>query len=222
MEIDKIIETGIEKKASDIHLVKGKRPILRINRDLIELGEFNELKNEDVFWIYDHFLGGNLELHAIFEREKKLDLNYEFSNMRLRVNISKSNGHPIFTIRIIKRDLPKFNELGLPEIVKKIARLPQGLMLVTGKSNSGKTTTLNALVNEINKTENKKILMLENPIEYMHESDKSLIIQKEISEGGDCPTFGKGATNALREDCDILVIRRNKRQGNYGCCLRNG
>ena len=99
-----------------------------------------------------------------------------------------------------------FKNLNIPDIIRKIALSPQGMLLVTGKSNTGKSTTLNALVNEINRTTNKKILMLENPIEYMHVPDKSLIVQKEIGKGRDCPTFGIGATNALREDCDILVL----------------
>ena len=88
---------------------------------------------------------------------------------------------------------------------------PQGLMLVTGKTNSGKTTTLNALINEINENQNKKILTLENPVEYKHYSKKSLIVQKEIGLGRDAVSFHDGVKNSLREDCDILVIRRNKR-----------
>jgi pilus retraction protein PilT len=83
---------------------------------------------------------------------------------------------------------------------------PQGLILVTGKTNSGKTTTLNALVNEINETQNKKILSLENPVEYKHTSKKSMIVQKEIGVGGDAENFSEGVKNSLREDCDILVI----------------
>ena len=83
---------------------------------------------------------------------------------------------------------------------------PQGLILVTGKTNSGKTTTLNALINEINENQNKKILTLENPVEYKHTSKKSVIVQKEIGAGRDCLTFSSGVKNSLREDCDILVI----------------
>ena len=84
---------------------------------------------------------------------------------------------------------------------------PQGLMLVTGKTNSGKTTTLNALVNEINENQNKKILTLENPVEFKHFSKKSIIVQKEVGQGRDILTFSDGVKNSLREDCDILVIR---------------
>ncbi len=83
---------------------------------------------------------------------------------------------------------------------------PQGLILVTGKTNSGKTTTLNALINEINEKQNKKILTLENPIEYKHKCKKSVIVQKEIGRGRDSLCFSDGVKNSLREDCDIVVV----------------
>ena len=205
IDIDNILRIAIDKEASDVHLVRRLKPIIRVNRDLIRLEEHDVLTVEDIYEIYEHFVN-NSELDETFKKDKRLDINYEVYDMRLRVNVSMSNGYPIFTIRIIKKELPVFKNLNIPDIIRKIALSPQGMLLVTGKSNTGKSTTLNALVNEINRTTNKKILMLENPIEYMHVPDKSLIVQKEIGKGRDCPTFGIGATNALREDCDILVL----------------
>ncbi len=205
IDIDDILKIAIDKEASDVHLVRKLKPIIRVNRELIRLEERDALTYEDIYEIYEHFVN-NSELDETFKKDKRLDINYEVYDMRLRVNVSMSNGYPIFTIRIIKKELPVFKNLNIPDIIRKIALSPQGMLLVTGKSNTGKSTTLNALVNEINHTTNKKILMLENPIEYMHVPDKSLIVQKEIGKGRDCPTFGIGATNALREDCDILVL----------------
>ena len=205
IDIDDILKIAIDKEASDVHLVRKLKPIIRVNRELIRLEEHDVLTDEDIYEIYEHFVN-NSELDETFKKDKRLDINYEVYDMRLRVNVSMSNGYPIFTIRIIKKELPVFKNLNIPDIIRKIALSPQGMLLVTGKSNTGKSTTLNALVNEINHTTNKKILMLENPIEYMHVPDKSLIVQKEIGKGRDCPTFGIGATNALREDCDILVL----------------
>ena len=95
---------------------------------------------------------------------------------------------------------------------------PQGLMLVTGKTNSGKTTTLNALINEINENQNKKILTLENPVEYKHKSKKSVIIQKEVGAGRDCLSYSDGVKNSLREDCDILVIGEIRDRRDHGGC----
>lgn len=206
INIESIISEGIKRKASDIHLVKGMRPILRINKDLKILDEISIIDEKDIEYIYTYFTKNSEALNEEFNQKRKLDLNYEFMDNRLRVNISNSMDFHIFTIRIIKKELPDFCELELPTVLKKISFLPQGLILVTGKSNTGKSTTLNALVNEINKTENKKILMLENPIEYMHVSKKSLIIQKEVGVGKDCPKYIDGVKNALREDCDILVV----------------
>ena len=206
IDIESVLISGVSKGASDVHIMEGSRPIFRINRILTEMKEVPELSERDVMDIYEFFTEGNEGLKKVFSEEKRLDLNFEIAGARLRINISSAGGNPVFTARIIRNELPEFKNLGLPEIVRKTVSLPQGLILVTGKSNSGKSTTLNALINEINRTENKKILTLENPIEYLHKSNKSLIVQKEVGEGKDCNTFGAGIINALREDCDILVI----------------
>lgn len=206
IDIESILIDGVQKGASDIHIIEGSRPIFRINRILVEEESVPELTPRDIMDVYEFFIEGNEGLKHVFQREKRLDINFVIANARLRINISSANNLPIFTARIIRSELPEFKKLGLPDIVRKIASLPQGLILVTGKSNSGKSTTLNALINEINHTENKKILTLENPIEYLHQSDKSLIVQKEVGEGKDCNSFSAGIINALREDCDILVI----------------
>ena len=206
VDINKILERAIEDKASDVHIIKGLRPIYRINRALVEVAESEVVTEKDLDVIFAYFTLAKEAMKKTFEEEDKLDINFDFNGIRFRVNIAKASGNYTFTARIIRNELPKFEELGLPEIVKRLSFLPQGLILVTGKSNSGKTTTLNTLVNEINQVENKKIMMLENPIEYVHTPNKSLIVQKEVGNGRDCKTFGEGVTNALREDCDILVI----------------
>lgn len=206
IDIEKILTEGVTKGASDIHIVEGSKPIYRVNRMLIEVEDVQEVNETDILDIFEFFINDNAGLRNMFQTEKKIDLNFQIMDARLRINISSANGIPVFTARIIQNRLPQFNNLGLPDVVRRTASLPQGLILVTGKSNSGKSTTLNALVNEINHTENKKILTLENPIEYVHNSDKSLIVQKEVGEGKDCLSFSDGAINALREDCDIVVI----------------
>ena len=206
IDVDNLLREGIRRGASDIHLVNKKKPIFRINRELVESNEIGEINENDLVEIFGIFSSYNDGVRNALVRDRKIDLNYELDSVRFRINVSFSNQVYVYTIRIIKSELPQFKDLGLPDIVRKLALLPQGLILITGKSNSGKTTTLNALVNEINKCENKKILMLEDPIEYAHKSIKSLIVQKEIGEGRDCESFGAGAINSLREDCDILVV----------------
>lgn len=206
VNMDKVIQKAIDKNASDIHLVSGRKPILRITRALVDMEDTTELKDEDMWDIYDYIVKGNVDKDSIFNETRKLDTSYEYKGIRLRVNLSYSNEVPVCTMRIIKNELPAYEELGVPDVVRRMTYQPQGLILVTGKTNSGKSTTLSALVNHINETQNKKILSLESPIEYKHTSKNSLIIQKEVGRGRDCLTYHDGVKNALREDCDILVI----------------
>lgn len=206
IDIDKILNIAIQRDASDIHLICGIKPNLRIRRDLIPIEEFNVLTEDDMIEIYDYFVRGNIEKDTVFKETKKLDSSYEFGETRLRVNISLSDDIPVVTLRIIKNVLPKFEDLGVPDIVRRMMSQPQGLVLVTGKTNSGKTTTLNALINEINEKQNKKILTLESPVEYKHSCKKSIIVQKEVGVGRDSLNYSDGVKNCLREDCDILII----------------
>lgn len=206
IELEKIFDNAIEKDASDVHLISGIKPMLRISKELIEIPEMNVISEEDMWEVYDHFVKGSVEKDEMFKENRKLDTSYEYGNIRWRVNVSLSDDVPVATLRLIKNELPKFEELGVPDIVRRMTYQPQGLMLVTGKTNSGKTTTLNALINEINEKQNKKILTLENPVEYKHTCKKSIIVQKEVGTGKDVITFSDGVKNSLREDCDILVI----------------
>lgn len=218
MNINKVLDIAIESDASDVHLICGLKPMMRVARELKEVGDEEILVSEDMYEAYDYFVRGNVEKDEIYKEIKRIDCSFEYQDIRLRVNISSSGDIPIFTLRIIKNELPSFAALGVPDVVKRMTYQPQGVMLVTGKTNSGKTTTLNALINEINCEQNKKILTLEKPIEYMHQSNKSLIVQKEVGIGADILNFRDGVINALREDCDILVIRRDKGQRDYGSC----
>jgi twitching motility protein PilT len=206
LNINKVIDTAIEKDASDIHLIYGLKPMLRIARELQEVEDQDIIGENELYEAYDYFVRGNIDKDESYRNTKKIDMSFEYKDVRLRVNISSADDIPIFTMRIIKNSLPKFEELGVPDIVRRMTYQPQGLILVTGKTNSGKTTTLNALINQINENQNKKILTLERPIEYKHTCKKSVIVQKEVGIGGDVIDFRDGVKNSLREDCDILVI----------------
>ena len=206
VNMDEILELVVKKDASDVHLICGNKPVLRIARELTVVDEMEVLTPEDMNEIYDYLIRGNLDKDSVFRETRKLDTSYEFKNVRFRVNISNSFDIPVYTLRLIKNELPTFEELGVPDVVRRMTYQTQGLILVTGKTNSGKTTTLNALINEINETQNRKIMTLENPVEYRHHSKKSLIVQKQVGKGQDSLTFSDGVKNSLREDCDILVI----------------
>lgn len=204
--IESVIKEAILKDASDIHLMYGLKPILRIKRSLVEYSDAKPLDENDLYDVYDYIVRGNVDKDNVYKQERKLDTSLVFGDARLRVNCSYADDMPVFTMRIIKNELPKYEDLGLPDIVKAMTYQPQGLILVTGKTNSGKSTTLNCLIDDINRKQNKKILTLESPVEYKHTSKKSIIVQKEVGPGKDSVTFSDGAKNALREDCDILVI----------------
>lgn len=206
LNMNKVLDTAIELDASDVHLIYGLKPILRISRELKEIEDQDIIGESELYEAYDYFVRGNIDKDEIYKSTKKIDMSFEYGEVRLRVNISSADDLPIFTLRLIKNTLPKFEELGVPDIVRRMTYQPQGLILVTGKTNSGKTTTLNALINEINETQNKKILTLEKPVEFKHQCKKSIIVQKEVGKGGDVPNFRDGVKNSLREDCDILVI----------------
>ena len=208
--IENVIKTAIENGASDIHLIKGLKPIVRINRNLIEIKNLKVLEESDLYDIYDYIVKGNVEKDKEYKEKRRLDDALVFDTgkekIRLRINGSYTDEVPVFTMRIIKNTLPKFEDLGVPDIVRRMTYQPQGVMLVTGKTNSGKSTTLSALIDDINMNQNRKILSLESPVEYKHTCKKSIITQKEVGPGKDCLTYLDGVTNALREDCDILVI----------------
>lgn len=204
--IENIIKDAIEKDASDIHLINGLRPMVRIARSLTELWDYEPMDTATLYEIYDYIFRGNVEKSEEYIKKRRFDTSMIFENIRLRVNASFSDEIPVFTMRIVKDILPPYESLGIPEVVRTMSNLPQGLILVTGKTNSGKTTTLNSLIDNINEKQNKKILTLENPVEYRHKSKKSIIVQKEVGPGKDVQTFSDGVKNALREDCDILVI----------------
>ncbi len=206
IDMNKILDEAIRLDASDVHLICDNKPMLRIIRELTPVRGSEVLTPEDMNEIYDFLVKGNLDKDEIFNKTKRLDMSYEYKDIRLRVNISLADEVPICTLRLIKNELPTYESLGVPDVVRRMMYQPQGLILVTGKTNSGKTTTLNALVNEINENQNKKILTLENPVEYKHRSKKSLIVQKEIGKGRDVLNFSDGVKNSLREDCDILII----------------
>ena len=150
MDMNKILDIAIEKDASDVHLICGNKPILRIARELVPIEEMNVLNEDDMNEMYDYLVRGNVIEDEIFQNTRKLDTSYEYKEIRLRVNISLSDDIPLCRLRIIKNELPPYEALGVPDIVRRMTYQPQGVMLVTGKTNSGKSTTLNSLIDYIN------------------------------------------------------------------------
>lgn len=196
IDINKIIEQAVAKEASDIHLMVESKPMYRIGTALVKMEGAVVLKNEDMNEIYNYFSKGTTA--------KNVDTIYDYNGINVGVNLSFANKKPVYTMKIFKKQLPEYEELNLPDILRKMTHQTQGLILVAGNKRSGKTTTLNALVRHINETQNRKIITLEKSIEYIHTSRNSVIVQKQV--GSDFDTYCTGIKNALREDCDVLIV----------------
>ena len=202
----KILDEALELEASDIHLVNGKPPVYRIEKKLIESKTIDLLNKYDLESLMEYLVDDSLELVELFETNKKLDLSYEYLEKRVRVNASMAFGLPTFAIRIVANEEIDFKKFNLESMIEIIKRFNSGLILITGKVNSGKSTTLNAYVQSINNERNKKIVMLEEPIEHRHVSNKCIIVQKEVGKTGDIPSYYDGVINLLREDVDIAIV----------------
>ncbi len=207
-KLNLIISSAIEAGATDIHLANGSKPVYRVDRKLIYDDTQLELNKEDLNDIFNAFasVSSVKELKKVFEEKKHVDFSHDYIGYRLRVNVSMSNGIPTFSIRVIPNKPIDIEKIGVADIISRVKKINSGLVLLTGKVNSGKSTTLNAFIQEINKEENKKIITLEDPIEYVHKSDKCVVIQKEIGEEADIITYKDGLINLLREDADIAVL----------------
>lgn len=202
-----IVRAAVSAGATDIHLVVNLHPLYRVNKELISDVNIEPMNSYELERLLEALVDDSIELVDMFEETKKLDLPYELdAETRLRINASMAAGVPTFSIRIIRNMIIDIDKLNLRTIIEQLKSIHSGLVLITGKVNSGKTTTLNAFIQEINKTMNKKVVMLEEPIEYRHTSDRAIIIQKEVNKSADVPTYYDGVINLLREDSDIAII----------------
>ena len=201
-----ILEKAIKIGATDIHLAKDVVPVYRVNKKL----EFDEskmpLSEQTLLQTLEGLYSIIYGLENLFKERKQADFAYTYMNTRFRINVSLSKGVPAFSIRVIPNGEIDIDKLGIREMVEKMKNIHTGLILITGKINSGKSTTMNAFIQEVNKEQNKKIVTLEDPVEYEHKSQKSMIIQKDIGKELDVLTFNDGLVNLLREDADISVV----------------
>lgn len=204
--LDTILQKAISLGATDVHLAPGQLPVYRIKRKLFFDESKLPLSDSSLHKILEYFYSRSGSLEKNFTERKQADFSYSYGETRFRINASLTKGVPTFSIRIIPNGRINVRDYGLYDIINKMKKIKSGLILLTGKVNSGKSTTLNAFVQEINATENKKIVTLEDPIEYEHTSDKSIIIQKEIGKESDVTSYYDGLINLLREDADIAIL----------------
>lgn len=201
--IDRLLSAGVKHKASDLHLTVGIKPTFRINGQLTESNE-PILLPQFMKELFDSFVISEV-VKKQYEKVGDGDFNYSIQGMgRFRVNVFKQRGSPAFAIRIICNQPPTLDDLAFPEVTKKLTRYSHGLVLVTGPTGSGKSTTLAAMINQINMENRKHIVTLEQPIEYLHKHNKSIVNQREVPT--DSATFNDGLRAVLREDPNIIMV----------------
>jgi twitching motility protein PilT len=201
--IDQLLKNAVEKNASDIHLTVGKPPILRINGRLIEQVEFNKVLPHDTEDIAIKLIPP--EKYDQLMEMGEVDFAYPVHGLgRFRASAFKQRGSISLVLRLINNRIPTLEELEMPNILGELAMRKSGLVLITGPTGSGKSTTLAAMINKINTEQSLHIITLEDPIEYMHAHKNSIINQREI--GSDLHNFANGLRSALRQDPDVIMV----------------
>jgi len=203
MDIDELLKIAIERDASDLHLKAGNYPIIRVHGNLIPLTSYPRLTSKDTFELADQLMSDYQK--ARLKEELDIDLAYSLPGFgRFRGSIFYQRGTIAIALRIIPMEVKTIRQLLLPEIIEKIALYQRGLVLVTGTTGCGKTTTLAAMIDHINTYRKEHIITIEDPIEYLHKDKKSTISQREV--GTDVRNFARGLRAALREDPDVILV----------------
>jgi len=201
--IEVLLEEVIKKKASDLHLQVGLPPILRVDGSLMPVAGAEVLTDEAVETLIFAILDEDQK--QILLKDKEFDFSFAFGDLgRFRVNAFHERGNLAGALRLIPNEIMTIEQLGLPPIIDKFANYPRGLVLVTGPTGSGKSTTLAAMIHKINTERSEHIITIEDPIEYTHRSKKSVIVQREVHY--DTYSFSAALRSALREDPDVVLI----------------
>src|SRR6266545_2430307 len=201
--IDTLLEQMVAHNASDLHITVGSRPALRVRGHLERLEGFPELTTEDTRQLLYRMISS--EQQKRLEIERQLDLSYSMPGLaRFRVNIYSQRESLAGAFRLIPDELKSLEELGLPTSLYQLCHRPRGLVLVTGPTGSGKSTTLAALIDEINRTRAEHIITIEDPIEFLHRHKRCIVNQREL--GPDATSFAEALRGALRQDPDVILL----------------
>lgn len=203
VKIETLLEACIKHGASDLHIQVGLPPILRIDGSLVPIPNTPILTTE----IVDTLIFSTLDSmqRETLAKDKEFDYSFAFGEIaRFRVNAFNEKGHLAAAFRLIPTKMPTIEELGMPQVISGFADYPRGLVLVTGPTGSGKSTTLAAIINKINSEKSVHILTIEDPIEFTHRSKRSLVAQREVHY--DTYSFSRALKSALREDPDVVLL----------------
>ena len=203
LRIEILLEEVVKKRASDLHLQVGLPPMLRVDGALMPIAGFNPMDEQQVesliFAILDQ------DQQQILMKDKEFDFSFAFGVLgRFRVNAFHERGNLAAALRLIPNEIKSVTELGMPQVVMGFADYPRGLVLVTGPTGSGKSTTLAALVDKINTEKAQHIITIEDPIEFTHKSKRSVVVQREVHY--DTYSFNAALRSSLRQDPDVVLI----------------
>ncbi len=200
--LDEILKTAVAQGASDIHINNGLPPMFRVTT-VVERSEFPVMTPDSCLALCRQMMDD--DRWSKFQQLRDADFSYAIEGAgRFRVNAHFQRGTVAMAFRTVNDTIRPLDQLGLPEVVRKLTHLPRGLILVTGGTGSGKSTTLAGMIDSINRRDSGHIITIEDPIEYTFTSDKSAIEQREIGE--DCPTFASGLRHVLRQDPDVILV----------------
>src|SRR5690349_8275821 len=201
-ELESFIATALDLRASDLHVISGVPPAFRVNGDII-FGDHDALSAEESSEICFSLLSAEQRAH--FEREWELCVSIPHAQAgRMRATFYKRNAHPELSIRFCGEKIPGREQLGLPPKIDELARKPNGLVLITGPTGSGKTMTLNYMIDLINSERRCKIVTVEDPIEFVHRNKHAIVVQQEVLT--DTHSFDRALVHILRQDPDVIVV----------------
>jgi len=203
MNIDDLLRIAMERRASDLHLKVGNYPHLRIDGDLTPLTDQPRVSAEDMLTMAFSMMSARQKQK--FKETTEIDMAYGVAGLgRFRVNVFQQRGNVGLVLRVIPTKIRALDELYLPKIVEQVCEMPRGLILVTGVTGSGKSTTLAAMVDRINSTRAEHIITIEDPIEFLHRDKKGYVNQREVEV--DTPSFGAALRASLRQDPDVILV----------------
>ena len=203
MQIDELLNRAAESRASDLHLIVGVPPILRIDGELSPAENWPVLQREDIEALFNEV--ANPRQKDIFKRDLEVDFAYTLqSGGRGRCNACLQQGSVSVNIRLLARTIPTAEDLGLPEVVKELIMRPRGLIMVTGPTGSGKSTTIAAMLNHLNTTMKRYVVTIEDPIEYVHQNKQCVFSQRELDS--DTHSFINALKYVFRQDPDVILV----------------
>jgi twitching motility protein PilT len=203
MNIEEILQIAVSENASDVHIRAGNHPVMRIKDELVPQVTLPVLDHDDTMRLFKEVTDSSQQ--EIFDKNLELDFAYSIPTLsRFRVNAAIQRGSVTLTFRVVRTSIPTMEQLGLPDLCKEISLKRDGLIIITGPTGCGKSTTLAAMMEYVNENARRNVITIEDPIEYLHSDKKCMFSQREI--GSDTHSFSNALKHALRQDPDVILV----------------